>query len=74
MVITSLDQMETIVSNNKSLKWDGWTVVNYTQAPTAWTKVNGALVDGKWYSTNRYEPSEKGWDIPARFVGKDAQK
>jgi hypothetical protein len=74
MLITSLDQMEKIVSSNKSLKWDGWTVINYTYTPTAWTKTNGAFLDGKWYTANRYEPTESGWDIPAKFVGKDAQK
>lgn len=74
MVITSLDQMEEIVSNNKSLKWDGWTVVNYNKVPTAWTKPNGAFVNGSWYLTSRYEPTEAGWSIPDRFVNKNAQK
>jgi hypothetical protein len=74
MVITSLDQMEQIVQSNKSLKWDGWTVVSYAKAPTAWTKVNGAFSKGEWYLTNRYEPNQNGWSIPDRFVNKNAQK
>lgn len=74
MVITSLDQMEQIVSNSKSLKWDGWTVVNYSKSPTAWTKTNGVFVDGTWYLANRYEPQANGWNIPDRLVNKNAQK
>ena len=27
MLINSLEKMEQIVSKNRSLKWDGWTVV-----------------------------------------------
>ena len=74
MLITSLDKMEAIVEENKFLKWDGWTVVNYIKSPTAWTKKNGALLNGKWYLTNRFEPTEKGWDIPNRLVSKNAQE
>lgn len=74
MLITSLDQMEQIVNDNHSLRWDGWTVVNYTKSPTAWTKSNGAFLNGKWYTTNRYEPNQAGWELPNRFVSKNAQE
>ena len=70
MKVTSLEQMEQIVSKNKSLTWDGWTVVNSYPNPTAWSKPNGAFSRsrGQWFITSRFEPTETGWDIPNKFV------
>jgi hypothetical protein len=74
MLITSLDKMEQIVNDNKSLTWDGWTVVNYTKSPTAWTKTSGAFVNNSWHTATRYEPTAAGWDLPNRFVSNNAQE
>lgn len=74
MQITSLEQMEEIVAKSKSLDWDGWTVVNYYQSETGWSKVNGVYRNGRWYVANRFEPNSNGWNIPDRFVSKYAQK
>lgn len=68
MNVTSLEQMETIVAKNKSLSWDGWTVLDTKPNPTAWTKVNGAFINGSWQLQNRYEPTEQGWEIPNKFA------
>lgn len=68
MEITSLDQMETIVANNKSLSWDGWTVVDSIKNQSGWTKPNGAFINGQWYVQNRYAATESGWKIPGKFV------
>lgn len=68
MKVTSLEQMETIVSKNKFLHWDGWTVVNSFQSNTGWLKPNGAYRNGKWYLETRFEVEADGWDIPNKFV------
>jgi hypothetical protein len=69
MNIKSLEQMEKIVSNSKSLSWDGWTVVNSQKNDAAWMKPNGAFVRGQWYTQNKYQLNENGWDIPNKLVG-----
>jgi hypothetical protein len=68
MIINNLEKMETIVKNNKALKWDGWSVVNYYPSEKARTSKYGALINGKWHMTRRFDPSEKGWDIPDKLV------
>lgn len=68
MQVTSLEQMEKIVSRNRYLRWDGWTVVNSYPSLNGWSKTNGAFSNGKWYQENRYEPNENGWDIPNKLV------
>lgn len=69
MQITSLDQMEQIVSKNKSLTWDGWTVLHTKYDPTGWTKPAGVFKNSQWHVQNRYEPMENGWDIPQKLMG-----
>lgn len=68
MKVTSLEQMETIVSRNKFLRWDGWTVVNSYPSNTAWLKPNGAYRNGKWHLETRFEIKADGWDIPNKLV------
>jgi hypothetical protein len=68
MNISSLEQMEQIVSNNKSLGWDGWTVVESKPNPMAWMKVNAAFINDVWYTQNRFVPTEIGWSIPNKFM------
>lgn len=68
MKINSLEEAEAIVENNKSLRWDGWNIVHFNKMPTAWMKPNGAFIDGEWYIQKNYNLSEKGWDLPEKFV------
>jgi hypothetical protein len=68
MKVTSLEKMEAIVAKNKNLSWNGWTVLESLPNATAWTKPNGAFINGSWHIQNRFEPTERGWDIPGRFV------
>jgi hypothetical protein len=68
MQIKSLDKMETIVKNNKTLVWDGWTVVNSYPSEKGITSSQGAFVDGKWHLQRRFVLSRDGWDIPDKFV------
>ena len=68
MLINSLDQMEVIVANNKSLSWDGWNVVELTKSNAASYKNNGAFVNGSWYFKNTFIPDRDGWRIPKKYV------
>jgi hypothetical protein len=68
MNVSSLDKMEEIVTTNKSLSWDGWTVLESKADDAAWMKVNAAFINNKWHCVNRYEPNENGWTIPDRLV------
>jgi hypothetical protein len=68
MLIKSLEKMERIVENNKSLKWIGWDVVEYTFDPTAFLKVNAAFVKGKWFRTKTYTITTEGWEIPSKYM------
>lgn len=68
MNIKSLEQMEQIVKNNKSLFWDGWTVVNKYKSDKAKTSKYGAYINNNWYMTRRFEPTRDGWNIPESLV------
>ena len=67
MTINSLEQMEVIVSKNKSLFWDGWTVVNSYPSEKGRTSAQGAFVNGKWHLQRRFTPSQIGWEIPDKL-------
>jgi hypothetical protein len=73
MIVDKLDQMEKIVSKNKALFWDGWTVVNIYKSDKAKTSKYGMYINGQWYMSKRFEPSRNGWDIPERLVLGHAQ-
>ena len=68
MKITSLEKMETIVSNNKGLSWEGWNVVSLMPNKAAWMRTDGAIIKGKWYTKKVYEITETGWEIPNKLV------
>jgi hypothetical protein len=69
MQIKSLNQMEKIVEKNKSLSWDGWTVIAREKTEKGKTSPHGSVVNGVWYIQKRYEPARFGWEIPNKFVG-----
>lgn len=69
MQIKSLETMEAVVLKNKSLSWDGWTVVNSYPSEKGRTSPLGALVKGKWHIQSRFTPSSNGWEIPDKFLG-----
>lgn len=68
MNIKSLEKMENIVKSNKSLSWEGWNVVSLFPNNTAWMRVDGVFVKGKWYTKRVYEINETGWEIPNKLV------
>ena len=69
MIIKELERMEEIVATNKTLTWDGWTVVNSYASEKGRTSKNGALVGSKWHLQQRFVPGTNGWDIPQKFAG-----
>jgi hypothetical protein len=73
MKINSLEQMEAIVENNDSLSWIGWDVVEHQSSPTAWMKQNGVYRNGDWMLQKLYPLNTNGWDLPNKFVRKDAK-
>lgn len=67
MLIKSLETMEAIVENNKSLSWDGWTVVESFKENGIRSK-DAVLIAGKWVVQKRYDVDANGWEIPDKFV------
>lgn len=68
MIVKELKQMEKIVSQNRNLFWDGWTVVSIYKSDKAKTSKSGMYVNGNWCMSKRFEPNRDGWDIPERLV------
>jgi hypothetical protein len=67
MIIKTIDEMEKIVSSNKELSWDGWTVVKRYPSDKAKTSKQGVLVKGVWYIEQRFEATINGWEIPGKI-------
>jgi hypothetical protein len=68
MLIKSLEKMEEIVAQDRSLSWRGWDVIHLVPNPTAWSKPDGAFVKGRWYIRKIFELSAEGWEIPNKLV------
>ncbi len=68
MIVKDLQQMEDIVKNNRSLFWEGWTVVNFYNTEKGRTSKYGAIVNGKWSIVKKFHPTKNGWDIPDKIV------
>ena len=66
--ISSLEEMEKIVKNNNKLSWDGWTVLYTYSNPVGWREANGVRIKNKWYTQQRFEITETGWEIPKKLV------
>jgi hypothetical protein len=69
MIINELEKMEKIVETNKSLSWDGWTVISTYPSEKGRTSPHGVFINSKWHMQSRFEPNRQGWDIPSKFVG-----
>ncbi len=66
--ISSLEQMETIVSKNNNLSWDGWNVVEMLKSDKAFTSKYGARKDEAWHLKKIFVVSRNGWEIPDKYV------
>jgi hypothetical protein len=69
MIIKSLEQMEQIVKKNKSLIWDGWTVVSLQPTNNGVMSKDGVKINNRWYLQKRYDANVDGWNIPDNLVG-----
>jgi hypothetical protein len=67
MIIKTIEEMEKIVSSNKELFWDGWTVVKRYPSDKAKTSKQGVLIKGVWYMEQRFEATMDGWEIPGKI-------
>jgi hypothetical protein len=68
MNIKSLEKMEQIVSKNKALSWNGWTVVERYPSDRGSTSNRGVFAKGKWHLEKMFEPTRDGWEIPNKYV------
>jgi|DEB19_MinimDraft_3_1074340.scaffolds.fasta_scaffold00039_38 hypothetical protein len=68
MYIKSLEQMENIVKNNRSLFWSGWDVMHKTKTDKGRTSKNGKFINGKWYIVNKIKLNRDGWYIPEKLT------
>jgi hypothetical protein len=66
MVIKTIDEMEKLVSSNKNLFWDGWTVVKIYKSDKARTSSDGVRIKGQWFMQERFAPGPDGWTIPEK--------
>jgi hypothetical protein len=67
MIIKTINEMEKIVSSNKELSWDGWTVVKRYPSDKARTSKQGVRINGVWYIEQRFEATAVGWEIPGKI-------
>ena len=70
MKISDLHKMESIVSNNSSLTWDGWNVVYLEKDQDASLKKNAAFINSTWHKKVVFENTGGGWDIPDSILRK----
>lgn len=73
MIISSHDQMQSIVKNSRNLEWDGWNVIVYVQDDVGFFDTSGVFKEGKWHIKHNYPLGQNGWEIPDRFL-KNANK
>lgn len=66
--INSLTEMESIVSKNRQLSWDGWTVIEMFPSEKAYFSKFGVYKNGKWQMKKEFIPSNQGWEIPDKYV------
>lgn len=68
VVIRDLDAMESIVSKNKYLKWDGWDILYISPRLSSFMDPKAQLHSNEWHRTYRYSPGRRGYVIPREFI------
>jgi hypothetical protein len=64
MLVTSLEEMEHIVSSRGDLSWDGWDIVKYINNSNALYAKDSEFRDGKWMKKKVFPLTEDGWYLP----------
>jgi hypothetical protein len=70
MKISDLHKMESIVSSNPSLTWEGWNVVFLEKDNDASLKKNAAFIGSTWHKKVVFENTGGVWDIPDSILRK----
>jgi hypothetical protein len=68
MLITSYNYAHELVSKNSSLFWNGWDIVEFRKNQSAEYDVAGKRIDESWGFTKTFPITEKGWEVPERYV------
>ena len=63
MLVTSLEEMESIVRSRGDLEWDGYDVIKYTNSDNAMYGVDGVLKNGKWMKKKVFPLTENGLSL-----------
>lgn len=66
--ITDYNKAHEIVESNRSLFWDGWTIVEFKPNRDAITTKNAIFRNNRWGYVRRFEPTENGWKVPDKYV------
>lgn len=64
MLVTTEEEMQSIISSRSDLEWDGWSVVKYTKKNNAMHDPNGCFKNGVWMHKTVFPLTEDGWNIP----------
>ena len=67
MIVNNLKQMESIVSMNSKLSWDGWDVLELIPLDSAAFEKNGVYKNNKWNIQKRYIANRNGWTMPDKY-------
>lgn len=70
MLVTSLEEMESIIRSRGDLEWDGYDVIKYTNSSNAMYGADGVFKNGKWMKKKVFPLTEKGWNLP-NTIGRD---
>lgn len=73
MLVTSLEEMESIIRSRGDLEWDGYNVVKYTNSSNAMYGIDGVFRNGKWMKKKVFPLTEEGWNLPNYFGREYAQ-
>lgn len=71
MLVSSLTEMEQIVSYRSDLEWEGWDVIQYKKNNSAQFDKHGAFKNGSWYKKTIFPLNQDGWSIPNSMVMRD---
>jgi len=68
ITVNNYEQADSIVSKNKSLRWDGWDIVQFKADASAEYDKRGVRYNNKWGFEKRYSPDREGWRVPDGFI------
>lgn len=62
--------MESLVSKNNSLRWQGWDILFLEEDSSAYMNKNAMFVDSKWHKATIIANKDGYWKIPGSVVRK----